>query len=55
MAGDCEICVELPEEIDKFVVEYAEKHNMTYSEVINFIVKWYLANNQDYEKSNGGI
>ena len=55
MAGDLDMTLELPEDVDKFVVEYAEKHNMTYSEVINLIVKWYLANNPEHEKFNGGV
>ncbi len=50
-----EISLELDEDTDKFVEEYAEKNNMTYSEAINFILKWYLANNPEHEKFNGGV
>ncbi|NCD11263.1 MAG: hypothetical protein EOL93_01820 [Epsilonproteobacteria bacterium] len=55
MADDYEISLELDDDLDKFVIDFSDKNNMTYSEAINFILKWYLDNNSKYEKFNGGI
>lgn len=51
MEHEVEECLDIDEDTDNFICEFAEKNGMTYSEAVNFIIKWYLANK---ESVNGG-